>query len=94
MKKLNVDFDLIGQLRRSGTSVGANVTEARASSSKKELIRYYEIALRSCNETGFWMRVIKQGYNLNQETFNKIEPENTEISKVLGSIVVNLKNNN
>ena len=39
------------QLMRSATSVGANIVEAKAASSKKDYIRYFEIALKSANET-------------------------------------------
>lgn len=62
LKKNKIDLDVISQVRRSGTSVGANVREAKASSSRKELVRFYDIALRSANETGFWMEVIHKGY--------------------------------
>ena len=91
LKKENkIDFVLLRQILRSGTSVGANVTEGKASSSRKELIRYYEIALRSANETGFWFRVIEGGHELNGR-FDRLKSENEEISKVLGTIIINLK---
>jgi four helix bundle protein len=91
LKKASViDYVLIRQLLRSGTSVGANTREAKASSSRKELIRYYEIALKSANETDFWFQVIKGGYDMD-ERFNKYEKELEEISKVIGAIVVKLK---
>ena len=53
LKVKNVEYSLRDQILRSGTSVGANVREGKASSSKKELIRFYEIALRSANETDY-----------------------------------------
>jgi len=46
-------WNLSDQLLRSSTSVGANVFEAKSSSSKREFIRYFEIALRSANETKY-----------------------------------------
>ncbi len=57
LKTKNIDYPLRDQFLRSGTSVGANLREAKASSSKKELIRFYDIALRSANETNYWMEV-------------------------------------
>ena len=42
---------IANQLLRSATSVGANIIEAKASSSKKDFINYYQIALKSGNET-------------------------------------------
>lgn len=37
------------QLMRSATSIGANIVEAKSSSSKREFIKYYDIALKSSN---------------------------------------------
>lgn len=46
-------WEIADQLIDSGSSVGANVREAKSSSSKKEYIKFFEIALKSANETGF-----------------------------------------
>ncbi len=58
LKKEKIDFDIVDQVRRSGTSVGANVREGKSSVSRKELVKYYAIALKSANETDFWFEVI------------------------------------
>ena len=91
LKTKNIDYPLRDQFLRSGTSIGANVREAKASSSKKELIRFYEIALRSANETHYWMEVLEEGCELNDELMKHDKNELIEISKVLGSIIINLK---
>lgn len=91
LKKNNIDYPLIRQILRSGTSIGANVREAKASSSKKELIRFYEIGLRSANETHYWMEVLEEGYGLDEQLMKNDKNELIEISKVLGSIIINLK---
>ena len=38
------------QLLRSATSIRANVMEAKSASSKRDFIKFYEIALKSANE--------------------------------------------
>ena len=91
LKIRNVEYPLRDQILRSGTSVGANVREAKASSSRKELIRFYEIALRSANETDYWMEVIEEGYNFNLDLMKSDKSELLEITKVLGTIIINLK---
>lgn len=91
LKEKRVEFVLRNQFLRSGTSVGANVKEAKASSSRKELIRFYEIALRSANETEFWVEAIEDGYEFEKEIFVNEKKELEEISKIIGSIVINLK---
>ncbi len=93
LRKNRVDFPLVNQLLRSGTSVGANVVEAKASSTRKELIRFYEIALRSANESEYWMEIISEGFELKSDRMNEDKKELLEISKVLASIILNLKNN-
>jgi len=91
LKKADVDYDVIGQLRRSGTSVGANVREAKSSLSRKELIKYYAIALKSANETDFWFEIIKKGYEFKSELLTKCWEELEQIEKVLASIIIKLK---
>jgi len=41
------------QLLRSATSIGANIVEAKSASSKRDYIKYYDIALKSANETKY-----------------------------------------
>src|SRR5215211_2619408 len=45
---------LIDQLLRSGTSVGANLEEAKAASTKREFLRGVEISLREAREAWYW----------------------------------------
>jgi four helix bundle protein len=44
---------VVKQLMCAAVSIGANVTEAKNSSSRTEFKRYYEIALKSANETKY-----------------------------------------
>lgn len=46
------------QLLRSATSIGANVIEAQAGSSRKDFSNYYQIALKSANETKYWLELL------------------------------------
>lgn len=91
LKTKKIDLDTISQIRRSGTSVGANVREAKASSSRKELIRFYDISLRSANETDYWIEVLKRGYNFDSELLQKVKDELGQIEKVIAKIIINLK---
>lgn len=93
LKKEKIDFDVIDQIRRSGTSVGANIHEAKSSISRKELIKYYAIALKSANETGFWFEVIEKGYDFKNEDLTKCWDELKQIEKILAKIIINLKAN-
>ena len=91
LKRSGIEYSLRDQLLRSGTSVGSNVKEAKASSSRRELIRYYEIALRSADETEYWLDVIKRAYEMNNDQFEILHSELKEIMNVIASIIINLK---
>ena len=43
------------QLIRSACSIGANLVEAKGSSSRKEFKSFFEISLKSANETTYWL---------------------------------------
>ena len=49
------------QILRSGTSVGANVREANSAQSKSDFISKMSIALKECDETGYWLANFRQG---------------------------------
>src|SRR5688572_26567383 len=51
-------YPIIDQLLRSATSIGANIIEGKSGNSRKNLINYFSIALRSANETKYWLRLI------------------------------------
>lgn len=46
------------QLIRNVTSIGANIVEAKSSSSKREFLNYFQIALKSANETKYWLALL------------------------------------
>ena len=77
---------------RSGTSIGANVVEAANSSSRIEFRRYYEIALKSANESKYWLCLIRDGNDLkNDEQIGELLMECNELSKILAASVIKLK---
>jgi four helix bundle protein len=86
-----LSFIIVNQLMRSALSVGANVVEAKNSSSRLEFKRYYEIALKSSNESKYWMCLLRDGYDIKDDELTKLLQEVDEISKILASSVLKLK---
>ena len=82
------------QLIRSGTSVSANIIEAKAASSKKDYINFYLHALKSANESKLWIGLIRDSGKITETDANKLLNETTEIAKILGASVVTMKKNN
>ena len=82
------------QLLRSATSIGANMIEAQASSSKREFIKFYEISLKSANETKYWLSLIRDSYADFANKCDKLIDENSEICNMLGASILTLKGKN
>ena len=79
------------QLLRSGTSIGANLEEAKAASSRREFIRYIDIALREARESTYWLRIC---LSLNLEPQAEIESlrdEGDQIARILAAIAIKTK---
>ena len=51
---------LINQLERSGTSIGANIREAKYAHSKADFIFKLQIALKECYETEYWLELMQK----------------------------------
>jgi four helix bundle protein len=85
-------FWVIGdQLLRSATSIGANMIEAKSSSSKRDFVKFYEIALKSSNEVKYWICLLRDSYNELKIKSEELLKEAIEISNMIGSSVLTLK---
>lgn len=84
-------FSIFDQLLRCGTSVGANLVEGSAGSTKKDLINFYHIALKSANETKYWLCLIRDSLVCDNERTNALINEADEISKIIASSLIKMK---
>jgi len=82
------------QLLRSATSIGANLIEAKCASSKKDFSRFYEIALKSCNETIYWLCLLRDGKLIEKDKLKPLIKEANEISKMIASSLITIKGKN
>ena len=58
IKRDDINRNIISQLIKSGTSIGANYCEANASSSKRDFRNKIYICKKEANETKYWFRVL------------------------------------
>jgi len=82
---------LIDQLLKSATAVGANLEEAKAGSSKREFVRYLEIALREAREAAYWLRICAALDLGPSAEVKDLLGEAEQISRILGAIIVKTK---
>jgi len=79
------------QLLRSATSIGANIIEAKSASSRRDFIKFYEISLKSANETVYWLGLLKDATKADTRLVNELLNESDEISRMLGASLLTLK---
>lgn len=80
------------QLLRSATSIGANIIEAKASSSRKDFINYYTHSLKSANESKFWLSLLRDIGKMSTEKAHSLLNETNELSNILASSILTMKN--
>lgn len=81
------EFDLSRQILRSGTSIGANVSEAQQAQSQADFLSKINIALKEAAETKYWLKLLRATDKLTEKETESILSECVEIEKILYSIV-------
>jgi len=84
---------LFRQLLRSGTSIGANISEAQSAFTKKDFINKLGISLKESRETEYWLRLLRECDLLGEKEFNSLHFDCVEIIKLLTSIIKSSKIN-
>jgi len=87
--------EIISQLMRSGTSIGANYFEDQAASSKKDYQNFFNHSLKSANESLFWLFVLKNSNlapNTSLEELMWLIQETQELANIFASSILTMKN--
>ena len=79
------------QLLRSATSIGANIVEAQAASSRRDFTNFMNYALKSANETKFWLGLLRDSGKKEKEAINPLQDENKQLANILASSILTLK---
>ena len=82
------------QLLRAATSIGANIIEAQAASSKRDFVNFMTYSLKSSNECKFWLGLLRDGQITDKNNINPLLEETKEIANILASIVLKSKGKN
>ena len=84
---------IVNQLLRSGTSIGANIHEANYASSKADFINKFQIALKECYETEYWLDVFMKANILAEPEYTDLFANCSKIRKLLISSITTAKKN-
>ena len=74
---------LLNQLLRSGTSIGANIHEANYAASKADFINKFQIALKECYESEYWLELFKETEMIAKEDYDDLYNKCSKIRKLL-----------
>ncbi len=91
LPKDNVSRRLGDQLLRSGTSVLGNYIEGQSASSKRDFINYFNISLKSANESKLWFALLRDSKRAEAKKVDWFLNELEEISKIFASSILTLK---
>ena len=82
------------QIGRSGTSIGANIREARYAHGTADFISKMQIALKEANETGYWLELLYKTNYIGEEQYNFLESKCKSLRAMLVYSINTAKNNN
>ena len=81
------EFVLSKQLLRCGTSIGANVAEANGAISKADFSSKISISYKESLETKYWLSLLKDSHFISVNTYEILNQDADELSKILFSIL-------
>jgi four helix bundle protein len=84
---------IANQILRSGTSIGANISEANYASSRADFINKLRIARKEAGETEYWLELLHEGEILNKELFVSLQTDVKELHKMLCASVMTAQKN-
>lgn len=87
------EYILSKQVLRSGTSVGANIEEAKHAQSKIDFIHKLSIAQKEASETNYWIRLLQKSDYLNEELAISLISDCEEIQRMLTASIKTAKVN-
>jgi four helix bundle protein len=84
-------ISLYNQLLKSGTSIGANISESQAAASKTDFRNKLRISLKEAYETEYWLKLFNKSEILDGKEFESLLKDCLELIKLLTSIIKNVK---
>ncbi|MDQ3633688.1 MAG: four helix bundle protein [Acidobacteriota bacterium] len=87
------EYVLSKQVLRSGTSIGANITEGNQAQSKADFVHKLSIAHKEAFETEYWLCLLRDTEFLTEKQTESLITECKELQKLLTTSIKTAKNN-
>lgn len=85
------EYSIADQLKRSCTSVGANISEAIYAESKRDFVHKLHIASKECSESIYWIRMIKDNNIIKDSRINIMYNTCFSIQRMLSASINTVK---
>ena len=86
-------YSLSNQLERSGTSIGANIREAKYAHSKADFVAKLQISLKECYETEYWIEIAQKANIIAEEIAKNVLHDCGTIRRILIDSINTAKEN-
>ena len=80
-------YSLVNQLERSSTSIGANIHEANYAHSKAAFVAKFQIALKECYETEYWLELFVKTNIIDTNSYSELKNDCGKIRRMLISSI-------
>ena len=92
-QKTKASSNTLFQLRKSSSSVYANIREANYGQSKADMLSKFEISLKECSETEGWLKLLSNTNAINEDTYKNYRNLCGRIRRMLIASCKTLKEN-
>ena len=88
------EFVISKQILRSGTSIGANISESVYAQSRQDFISKLSISLKEASETKYWLEILYETDFIDDTQFESLSDDNSKLIGILVNIINSTKKNN
>ena len=87
LTKRKFEYVMAEQIKRSGTSIGADISESQNAQSRADFIHKMNIALKEADETVYWLTLLRNTKYLTEKEYVSMKNDAEELVKLLKAIV-------
>ena len=87
------EYVLSRQVLKSGTAIGALISEAEFAQSKPDFVNKLSVGLKEANETQYWLKLLNEGSYISETMYTSIQPQVKELIKLLVTSIKTAKKN-
>ena len=93
-QNIKASSNTLFQIRKSSSSVYANIREANYGQSKADMLSKFEIALKEASETGYWLELLYRTKYIDEQIFKALSSKCTSLRVMLIAFCKTAKENN